>query len=69
MSCDAAGYRRSVAQTRYSRNGSFAGARAFITAARRPEAAACKDEDVYIIGGANSAGQAAMSFSNMPGAW
>jgi thioredoxin reductase (NADPH) len=27
------------------------------------EAAACKDEDVYIIGGANSAGQAAMSFS------
>jgi thioredoxin reductase (NADPH) len=27
------------------------------------EAVACKDEDVYIIGGANSAGQAAMSFS------
>jgi thioredoxin reductase (NADPH) len=27
------------------------------------EAASCKDEDVYIIGGANSAGQAAMSFS------
>jgi thioredoxin reductase (NADPH) len=27
------------------------------------EAMACKDEDVYIIGGANSAGQAAMYFS------
>src|SRR5579863_7837178 len=27
------------------------------------EAAACKDEDVYIVGGANSAGQAAMYFS------
>ena len=27
------------------------------------EAASCKDEDVYIIGGANSAGQAAMSYS------
>jgi thioredoxin reductase (NADPH) len=27
------------------------------------EAAACKDEDVYIVGGANSAGQAAMSAS------
>jgi thioredoxin reductase (NADPH) len=27
------------------------------------EAASCKEEDVYIIGGANSAGQAAMSFS------
>jgi thioredoxin reductase (NADPH) len=28
------------------------------------EAMACRDEDVYIIGGANSAGQAAMNFSN-----
>jgi thioredoxin reductase (NADPH) len=28
------------------------------------EAIACRDEDVYIIGGANSAGQAAMFFSN-----
>jgi len=27
------------------------------------EAAACKDEDVYIVGGANSAGQAAMFFA------
>ncbi len=27
------------------------------------EAASCKDEDVYIVGGANSAGQAAMSYS------
>ena len=27
------------------------------------EAATCKDEDVYIVGGANSAGQAAMYFS------
>lgn len=27
------------------------------------EAASCRDEDVYIIGGANSAGQAAMSYS------
>jgi thioredoxin reductase (NADPH) len=27
------------------------------------EAVACRDEDVYIIGGANSAGQAAMNFS------
>lgn len=27
------------------------------------EAASCKDEDVYIVGGANSAGQAAMFFS------
>ena len=27
------------------------------------EAASCKDEDVYVIGGANSAGQAAMYFS------
>jgi thioredoxin reductase (NADPH) len=29
------------------------------------EAASCKDEDVYIIGGANSAGQAAMHFSKV----
>jgi thioredoxin reductase (NADPH) len=27
------------------------------------EAASCKDEDVYVIGGANSAGQAAMNFA------
>jgi len=27
------------------------------------EAAACKDEDVYVVGGANSAGQAALHFS------
>jgi thioredoxin reductase (NADPH) len=27
------------------------------------EAMACKNEDVYIVGGANSAGQAAMYFS------
>jgi thioredoxin reductase (NADPH) len=31
--------------------------------AAQTEAIACKDEDVYIIGGANSAGQAAMYFS------
>ena len=28
------------------------------------EAASCKDEDVFIVGGANSAGQAAMYFAN-----
>ncbi len=27
------------------------------------EAASCRDEDIYVIGGANSAGQAAMNFS------
>ncbi|HSK99646.1 MAG TPA: FAD-dependent oxidoreductase [Rubrobacteraceae bacterium] len=32
--------------------------------AAQTEAFACKDEDVYIVGGANSAGQAAMFFSN-----
>lgn len=31
--------------------------------AAQTEAMSCKDEDVYIIGGANSAGQAAMYFS------
>ena len=31
--------------------------------AAKTEALSCKDEDVYIIGGANSAGQAAMYFS------
>jgi thioredoxin reductase (NADPH) len=31
------------------------------------EAISCKDEDVYIIGGANSAGQAAMNFSKYAG--
>lgn len=28
------------------------------------EAMSCRDEDVYVVGGANSAGQAAMFFSN-----
>ena len=32
--------------------------------AAQTEAMACREEDVYIIGGANSAGQAAMYFSN-----
>jgi thioredoxin reductase (NADPH) len=32
--------------------------------AAQTEAMACRDEDVYIVGGANSAGQAAMYFSN-----
>lgn len=32
--------------------------------AAQTEAMACRDEDVYIVGGANSAGQAAMHFSN-----
>lgn len=32
--------------------------------AAQTEAMACRDEDVFIIGGANSAGQAAMYFSN-----
>jgi thioredoxin reductase (NADPH) len=27
------------------------------------EAAACKDEDVFVVGGANSAGQAALHFA------
>ena len=31
------------------------------------EAATCKDEDVYVVGGANSAGQAAMYFSRYAG--
>ncbi|MEM9007716.1 MAG: FAD-dependent oxidoreductase [Cyanobacteria bacterium P01_F01_bin.86] len=31
--------------------------------AAQTEAAACQDEDVYVVGGANSAGQAAMYFS------
>ena len=31
--------------------------------AAQTEAISCKDEEVYIIGGANSAGQAAMHFS------
>ncbi|MGF1515509.1 MAG: FAD-dependent oxidoreductase [Elainellaceae cyanobacterium] len=31
--------------------------------AAQTEAAACKDEEVYVVGGANSAGQAAMYFS------
>jgi thioredoxin reductase (NADPH) len=32
--------------------------------AAQTEALSCKDEDVYVVGGANSAGQAAMFFSN-----
>ncbi len=40
----------------------FAGAGVYYGAAQT-EAAACKDEDVYVVGGANSAGQAAMYFS------
>ncbi|MEM1253172.1 MAG: FAD-dependent oxidoreductase [Cyanobacteria bacterium P01_H01_bin.21] len=40
----------------------FTGAGVYYGAAQT-EAAACKDEDVYVIGGANSAGQAAMYFS------
>jgi thioredoxin reductase (NADPH) len=32
--------------------------------AAQTEAFSCKDEDVYVVGGANSAGQAAMFFSN-----
>ncbi|MEM8604838.1 MAG: FAD-dependent oxidoreductase, partial [Cyanobacteria bacterium P01_H01_bin.121] len=40
----------------------FTGAGVYYGAAQT-EAAACKNEDVYIVGGANSAGQAAMYFS------
>lgn len=40
----------------------FTGAGIYYGAAQT-EAAACKDEEVYIVGGANSAGQAAMYFS------
>jgi thioredoxin reductase (NADPH) len=40
----------------------FTGAGVYYGAAQT-EAAACKDEEVYVIGGANSAGQAAMYFS------
>ena len=40
----------------------FAGAGVYYGAAQT-EAAACEDEDVYVVGGANSAGQAAMYFS------
>ncbi|MEO1403335.1 MAG: FAD-dependent oxidoreductase [Cyanobacteria bacterium J06635_1] len=40
----------------------FTGAGVYYGAAQT-EAAACQDEDVYVIGGANSAGQAAMYFS------
>ncbi len=40
----------------------FTGAGVYYGAAQT-EAAACKDEDVYVVGGANSAGQAAMYFS------
>ena len=40
----------------------FQGAGVYYGAAMT-EAATCKDEDVYIVGGANSAGQAAMFFS------
>ncbi|MEM9009020.1 MAG: FAD-dependent oxidoreductase, partial [Cyanobacteria bacterium P01_F01_bin.86] len=40
----------------------FTGAGVYYGAAQT-EAAACQDEDVYIVGGANSAGQAAMYFA------
>ncbi|MEO0946861.1 MAG: FAD-dependent oxidoreductase [Cyanobacteria bacterium J06641_5] len=40
----------------------FTGAGVYYGAAQT-EAIACKDEDVYVVGGANSAGQAAMYFS------
>ena len=40
----------------------FTGAGVYYGAAQT-EAAACEDEDVYVVGGANSAGQAAMYFS------
>ena len=40
----------------------FTGAGIYYGAAQT-EAAACKDEEVYVVGGANSAGQAAMYFS------
>lgn len=40
----------------------FTGAGVYYGAANT-EAASCKDEDVYIVGGANSAGQAAVHFS------
>ena len=40
----------------------FTGAGVYYGAAQT-EAAACKNEDVYVVGGANSAGQAAMYFS------
>ncbi|WP_017324558.1 response regulator [Synechococcus sp. PCC 7336] len=40
----------------------FTGAGVYYGAAQT-EAAACKNEDVYVVGGANSAGQAAMHFS------
>jgi thioredoxin reductase (NADPH) len=41
---------------------SFAGAGVYYGAAKT-EAMSCTDEDIYLIGGANSAGQAAMHFS------
>ena len=43
-------------------------AQAFTMAPASAEAISCKDEDVYIVGGANSAGQAAMNFSSTRGA-
>ena len=33
------------------------------------EALSCKGEIIYIIGGGNSAGQAAMNFAQPPSAW
>jgi thioredoxin reductase (NADPH) len=44
----------------------FTGAGVYYGAAQT-EAAACQNEDVYVVGGANSAGQAAMYFSKYAG--
>lgn len=64
ISCHALILSMGVAWRRLSVPGveQFAGAGIYYGAAQT-EAAACKDEDVYVVGGANSAGQAAMYFS------
>ncbi|MEM1311710.1 MAG: FAD-dependent oxidoreductase, partial [Cyanobacteria bacterium P01_H01_bin.153] len=64
LSCHAVILAMGVAWRRLSVPGieKFTGAGVYYGAAQT-EAAACQDEDVYVVGGANSAGQAAMYFS------
>ena len=64
ISCHALSLARGVAWRRLTVPGieQFTGAGVYYGAAQT-EAAACQDEDVYVVGGANSAGQAAMYFS------
>ena len=64
ISCHAAILAMGVAWRRLTVPGieQFTGAGVYYGAAQT-EAAACRDEDVYVVGGANSAGQAAMYFS------